>query len=222
MATAKGKKGINKPTRNMLVPSYAEERLFAAQGYRYIAGIDEVGRGSLAGPVVAAAVILPPKIKAPWLKLVRDSKLLGPARREFLSHHIHKMAVAIGIGSMDNTVIDTQGIVKATQLAMMMAIKQLSPSAEALLIDFMVLPGIKLPQKGVVNGDGLCLSIACASIVAKVSRDHVMTEMDNTYPGYGLAEHKGYGTSRHLYCLAQHGPTPIHRCSFKPVKDSVK
>ena len=204
------------------MPSFAEERLFAAQGYRYIAGIDEVGRGSLAGPVVAAAVILPPKIKAPWLKLVRDSKLLGPARREFLSHHIHKMAVAIGIGSMDNTIIDTQGIVKATQLAMMMAIKQLSPSAEALLIDFMVLPGVKLPQKGVVDGDSLCLSIACASIVAKVSRDHLMAEMDNTYPGYGLAEHKGYGTSQHLTCLAQHGPSPIHRCSFKPVRDSVK
>ena len=222
MAMAKGKKGINNPARKLLVPSFAEERLFEAQGYRYIAGIDEVGRGSLAGPVVAAAVILPSKIRAPWLKLVRDSKLLEPARREFLSHHIHKTAVAIGIGSIDNTIIDTQGIIKATQLAMMMAIKQLSPSAEALLIDFMVLPGIKLPQKGVIEGDSLCLSIACASIVAKVSRDHLMTEMDKIYPGYGLAGHKGYGTSRHLTCLAQNGPSPIHRCSFKPVKDSVK
>ena len=222
MAMAKGKKGTNKPTRNLPVPSFAEERLFETQGYRYIAGIDEVGRGSLAGPVVAAAVILPSKIKAPWLKLVRDSKLLEPARREFLSHHIHKTAVAIGIGSTDSTIIDSHGIVKATQMAMMMAIRQLSPPAEALLIDFMVLPGIKLPQKGVVDGDSLCLSIACASIVAKVNRDHLMVEMDKTYPGYGLAEHKGYGTSQHLTCLARHGPSPIHRCSFKPVKDSIK
>lgn len=221
MAMAKGKKGINK-ARNLPVPSFAEERLFEAQGYRYIAGIDEVGRGSLAGPVVAAAVILPPKIKAPWLKLVRDSKLLEPARRELLSYYIHKTAVAIGIGSTDNTIIDTRGIVKATQLAMMMAIRQLSPPAEALLIDFMVLPGIKLPQKGVIDGDSLCLSIACASIVAKVSRDHLMTEMDKIYPGYGLAKHKGYGTNQHLTCLVRHGPSPIHRCSFKPVKDSVK
>lgn len=213
---------MGKPTRAFSVPSFAEERLFQAQGYRYIAGIDEVGRGSLAGPVVAAAVILPPKIKAPWLKLVRDSKLLGPARRELLSHHIHEAAVAVGIGSTDCASIDSQGIVKATQLAMMLAVKQLSPSAEILLIDFMVLPGIRLPQKGVVNGDSLCISIVCASIVAKVSRDHLMAELDKTYPGYGLAEHKGYGTSRHLACLARHGPSPIHRYSFKPVRDSVK
>ncbi len=222
MATAEGRKGINKPARKLPVPSFAEERLFEAQGYRYIAGIDEVGRGSLAGPVFAAAVILPSKIKAPWLKLVRDSKLLEPARREFLSLHIHETAVAIGIGSMDNTIIDTQGIVKATQLAMMMAIRQLSPVAEALLIDFLVLPDIKLPQKGVVDGDSLCLSIACASIVAKVSRDRLMTEMDKTYPGYGLAQHKGYGTSQHLTYLARHGPSPIHRHSFQPVKDAIK
>lgn len=204
------------------MPSFSEERIFQAQGYRYIAGIDEVGRGSLAGPVVAAAVILPSKIKAPWLKLVRDSKLLGPARRELLSHHIHEAAVAIGIGSTDCAVIDSRGIVKATQLAMIMAIRRLSPPAEALLIDFMVLPGIKLPQKGVIDGDSLCISIACASIVAKVSRDHLMTEMDKTFPGYGLAEHKGYGTRRHLTCLSQQGPSPIHRRSFKPVKDLIK
>ncbi len=204
------------------MPSFIEERLFEAQGYFYIAGIDEVGRGSLAGPVVAAAVILPSGLDASWLNLVRDSKLLNSARRESLSHHIHEAAVTIGIGSADCATIDTQGIIKATQLAMTLAIRRLSPPAEALLIDFMLLPGIQLPQKGIVDGDSLCLSIACASIIAKVSRDHLMSALDNVYPGYGLAKHKGYGTSQHLACLSRQGPSPIHRRSFGPVKDLIE
>jgi len=219
---AKRQKGKGKQTRELPVPSFTEERLFEAEGYRYIAGIDEVGRGSLAGPVVAAAVILPPGINAPWLGLVRDSKLLDPSRRELLSHHIREVAVAIGIGSSDCSIIDSRGIVEATQLAMKLAIRHLSPPPEALLIDFMVLPELKLPQKGVVDGDSLCLSIACASIIAKVTRDHLMTELDMTYPGYGLAAHKGYGTSRHLASLSRQGPSPIHRRSFKPVRDLIK
>jgi ribonuclease HII len=219
---AKGKKGIGRSTGNFPVPSFIEERLFEAQGYFYIAGIDEVGRGSLAGPVVAAAVILPSGLDASWLNLVRDSKLLNSARRESLSHHIHEAAVTIGIGSADCATIDTQGIIKATQLAMTLAIRRLSPPAEALLIDFMLLPGIQLPQKGIVDGDSLCLSIACASIIAKVSRDHLMSALDNVYPGYGLAKHKGYGTSQHLACLSRQGPSPIHRRSFGPVKDLIE
>ena len=200
-------------------PSFAEERILETQGYRYIAGIDEVGRGALAGPVVAAAVILPCHIDAPWLSLVKDSKQLSPAKRELLFHHIHQVAVAIGIGSASREVIDAQGIIKATQLAMELAIDQLAPPPETLLIDYMHLPEVKLPQKGLINGDCRCFSIACASIIAKVTRDHLMMELDRAYPGYGLAHHKGYGTKLHLACLCRLGPSSIHRQSFRPVKD---
>ena len=207
---------------NLRIPSFAEERILEAQGYRYIAGIDEAGRGALAGPVVAAAVILPCHISAPWLNLVRDSKQLSPAKRELLFHHIHEIAVAIGTGLASREVIDTQGIIKATQSAMKLAIDQLSPPPETLLIDYMRLPDVELPQKGITNGDSLCFSIACASIIAKVTRDHLMMELDRAYPGYVLAQHKGYGTREHLACLRRLGPSPIHRHSFKPVKDLIQ
>lgn len=203
------------------IPSFVEEERLTAQGYRFIAGIDEVGRGSLAGPVVAAAVILPARIKAPWLNQVRDSKLLSPARRGTLFHHIHKIAVSVGVGVVSHEVIDTRGIARATQLAMKLAADQLSPSADYLLIDYMLLPKVLLPQKGVIDGDSLCFSIACASIIAKVSRDRIMTRLDKFYPGYGLAQHKGYGTGGHLSCLRQLGPSHIHRQSFRPVRDVV-
>lgn len=172
--------------------------------------------------MVAAAVILPRRISTPWQSLVKDSKQLSPARRELLFHHIHKIAVAIGIGLADHEIIDAQGIIKATQLAMQLAIDQLSPPPDTLLIDYMRLPEIKLPQKGITHGDSLCFSIACASIIAKVTRDHLMIELDKTYPGYGLARHKGYGTREHLTCLGQLGPCPIHRQSFQPVKDVIQ
>ncbi len=207
---------------NLQAPSFAEERILEAQGYQYIAGIDEVGRGALAGPVVAAAVILPCNIDAPWLRLVKDSKQLSPARRELLFHHIHKVALATGVGLAGYEVIDAQGIVKATRLAMKLAIEQLSPPPQTLLIDYMHLPEIKLPQKGITKGDSLCFSIACASIVAKVSRDHMMIEFDRAYFGYGLARHKGYGTREHLACLQRLGPSPIHRQSFKPVRELIE
>ncbi len=213
---ANGKLGKANPAK-IPVPTFAEEKLLFQQGYQFVAGVDEVGRGCLAGPVVAAAVILPLKIKSRWLKQVRDSKLLDAPKREELSYFICGEAVAFGIGTIENTVIDTKGIVFATYAAMKMAIKQLIPAPEALLIDYLVLPDIKLPQKGVTDGDSLCLSIACASIVAKVNRDHLMVELDRTYPGYGLAEHKGYGTAEHMRCLSEKGPCPIHRRSFRPV-----
>ncbi len=215
-----GRKGI-RLTNNPQTPSFAEERILEAQGYRNIAGIDEVGRGALAGPVVAAAVILPCHIDAPWLNLVKDSKQLSPTRRELLFPHIHKIAIAIGIGQVGHEVIDARGIIKATQLAMKLAIDQLSPPPEALLIDYMHLPGVKLPQKGITDGDSLCFSIACASIIAKVTRDKLMAELDRAYPGYAFASHKGYGTSEHLNCLHRLGACPIHRRSFRPVKDSI-
>ena len=172
--------------------------------------------------MVAAAVILPRHIDAPWLGQVRDSKQLSPARRQVLFHHIHEIAISIGIGMAPHQVIDTQGLIKATRLAMKLAIDQLSPPPESLLIDYMSLPEVPLPQKGIVNGDSLCFSIACASIIAKVARDQLMTELDRAYPGYGLAQHKGYGTKEHLACLCKLGPSLIHRHSFKPVKDRIK
>jgi ribonuclease HII len=200
------------------MPSFAEEEVFMAQGYQRIAGIDEVGRGAIAGPVVAAAVVLPRQIEAPWFSEVRDSKLLTPARRELLFHRIHEVAISIGIGLIPHDLIDKQGIVRATRLAMKLAVEQLSPPAESLLIDYMRLPEVRLPQKGITNGDNLCFSIACASIVAKVARDRLMVEFDEVYPGYGLAQHKGYGTKKHIECLYRLGPCPIHRQSFRPVK----
>ena len=217
----KGIKGIGL-LNNLQKPSFAEEKILKAQGYQYIAGIDEAGRGSLAGPVVAAAVILPCHIDTLWLNQVKDSKQLSPARREFLFHHIHKVAISMGIGVVPHKVIDAEGIIKATRLAMKLAIDQLSSPPEFLLIDYMRLPEVPLPQKGITNGDCLCFSIACASIIAKVSRDHMMRELDGIYPNYGLAQHKGYGTKGHLACLRRLGPSPIHRQSFKPVKDLIQ
>ena len=207
---------------NLQIPTFAEEKRLEAQGYQLIAGIDEVGRGALAGPVVAAAVILPCSVDTPWLNQVKDSKLLSPARRQLLFHHIHEIAIAIGIGMTPREVIDDQGIVKATRLAMKLAVERLSPPPESLLIDYMHLPEVPLPQKGITNGDRLCFSIACASIMAKVARDQLMVELDRVYPGYGLAQHKGYGTKKHIACLQKLGPSPIHRQSFKPVRETIE
>ena len=204
------------------MPSLAEEVKLRAQGYQRIAGIDEVGRGALAGPVLAAAVILPYQIDAPWLNQVRDSKQLSPARRELLFGYIREVAISVGIGMVRHEVIDNQGIAKATRLAMKLAVDQLSPPPESLLIDYIRLPEVPLPQKGITNGDELCLSIACASIVAKVTRDRLMIELDSIYPGYGLANHKGYGTRAHLSCIYRLGPSTIHRRSFQPVKGMIQ
>jgi ribonuclease HII len=153
---------------------------------------------------------------------VRDSKLLSPRQRVALFQCIQEIAIAVGVGYADCQVIDTQNIARATELAMRLAVGRLSPPAEALLIDYMHLPGVRLPQKGVVDGDTLCFSIACASIIAKVTRDSLMTQLDKDYPGYGLARHKGYGTEEHLACLRRLGPSPIHRRTFQPVKDVMQ
>jgi len=207
---------------NRQIPSFAEEKLLEAQGYQFIAGVDEVGRGALAGPVVAAAVILPSNVNAHWLDKVRESKQLSPATRELLCPYIQGIAIATGIGISGHEIVDTQGIIKATRLAMKSAIEQLSPPPQHLLIDYMSLPEVPLPQKGITDGDGLCFSIACASIVAKVARDRMMVEFDKSYPGYGLAQHKGYGTGAHLTSLHRLGLCPIHRRSFRPVSEVDK
>ena len=202
-------------------PSLNEEKALRAAGYTVIAGVDEVGRGSLVGPVVAAAVIMPENIKARWKSLVRDSKQLTANEREELYPLIKEVAVSAATGAISNDIIDSIGIAKATCRAMIVAIRQLAPQPQFLLIDFVKLD-LSIPQKGIVDGDSLCFSIACASIVAKVTRDRLLTEMDRQYPGYGFANHKGYGTKQHLACLRRHGPCPLHRRSFQPVNDIIK
>ena len=201
-----------------IIPDFVEEEKLTAQGYRLVAGIDEVGRGALAGPVAAAAVVLPGDADFPWLSQVRDSKMLTPRRREFLSSHIQEKAVAIGIGMVSPEEIDAKGIFKATRLAMQQAVSQLSCLPQFLLIDGISLPDLSLAQKKIIHGDQRCLSIACASIVAKVTRDRLMVELDQVYPGYALAQHKGYGTKEHFACLERLGPSLIHRHSFAPLR----
>jgi ribonuclease HII len=200
-------------------PSFAEETELRSQGFSLVAGIDEVGRGSLMGPVMAAAVILPEKLKGRWKSRVRDSKQLTAKAREFLFDFIVEAALTWGIGSSSNNEIDEVGIAKATRLAMVRAIKQLDPQPQFLLIDYVRLKESHYPQKGIVDGDSLCFSIACASIVAKVTRDRIVIEMDKEYPGYGFAEHKGYCTEQHLACLQIKGPCPLHRRTFSPVSE---
>jgi ribonuclease HII len=203
-------------------PSLAEEKALRAEGYRLIAGVDEVGRGALMGPVVAGAVIMPDNIKARWKSKVRDSKQLSPEAREYLYPYIKETAIASATGSIPNGVIDSVGIARATCLAMISAIQQLSPQPQFLLIDYVRLHELLIPQKGIVGGDSLCFSIACASIIAKVTRDRMVVAMDRDYPGYGFAGHKGYGTKEHIACLREKGPCPLHRRSFRPVSDIIK
>ena len=202
-------------------PTFLEEKDLWQRGFHYVAVIDEAGRGPLAGPVVAAAVVLPPDFKARWKNQVNDSKQLTAAEREALFPRIKDAAISFGVGFTDAQIIDTGGIAKAGRLAMKMAVEQLDPAPEFLLVDFFNIPEIKLPQKGITHGDCLSFSIACASIIAKVTRDHYMVEMDKKYPDYKFAEHKGYGTREHLECLKRYGPSQIHRCSFQPVRDTM-
>ncbi len=180
-------------------------------GYDLICGIDEVGRGPLAGPVTAAAVILP---KDCDLLYLNDSKKLSPAKREELSEKIRSCALAFGIGSVDNTVIDEINILNATYEAMRLALKSLSLSPDILLNDAVTIPGVSVPQVPIIKGDAKSASIAAASIVAKVERDRFMTGLDEVYPGYGFAKNKGYGSAEHIEALKRLGPCSIHRKSF--------
>ena len=201
----------------MKLPTFDQEAALQAQGYRLIAGVDEVGRGALAGPVMAAAVILPLGVDFPWLGSVRDSKQLSPKQRERVFDLVQRAGIPFGLGSVPHATIDEVGIVQATRMAMAQAVDSLPWRPDFLLVDALSLPEVDLPQKGIIRGDQLSFSIACASIVAKVSRGRQMMELDGVYPGYGLARHKGYGTRQHLQCLGQLGPCAIHRRSFAPV-----
>ncbi len=202
-------------------PNLDHENELKSQGYDLIAGIDEVGRGALAGPVVASAVILPRPANLPWFGLVRDSKELNYKKRESLFELINKEAVAVGIGIVPSQVIDSINILKATKLAMVQAVEKLPKQPHFLIIDRVTLSQCPIPQRGITRGDKLCLSIACASIIAKVTRDRIMEEFDQIYPGYGFAQHKGYGTGSHMSCLRKLGPSPIHRLYFAPVRNLI-
>ena len=192
----------------------AYEKELYTQGIDLIAGVDEVGRGPLAGPVVAAAVILPENCKIPGLN---DSKKIPKSKHKEIYEAVLQNAVAIGIGIKDNQVIDQVNIYEATKLAMMEAIGQLEPQPQHLLIDAMKLD-LPIPQTSIIKGDANSLSIAAASIVAKVTRDQMMEEFDCEYPGYDFTQNAGYGTANHLAGLDKLGVTPIHRRSFEPVK----
>jgi ribonuclease HII len=203
------------------VPNLDEESALISQGYRFIVGVDEAGRGALAGPVVAAAVVLPPNGSFPRLHAVKDSKLVSPAKREELYALIIEESIATGVGIVASDVIDSVNILNATKIAMRDAVRQLACTPDYMLIDGLTLTRMPYRQKCIVKGDRLCLTIACASIIAKVIRDRIMNEYDNLYPGYGFARHKGYGTEYHLSCLKEQGPVKIHRYSFTPVKNTI-
>ena len=184
-----------------------------SNGALLVAGVDEVGRGSLFGPVVAAAVILDPKYRVRGL---RDSKLLPADRREILAERIRQHAVAWAIAAVDAARIDQINIYQASRVAMRLAVAQLHPGPDHLLVDALRLD-CDLPQNAIIHGDALSASIAAASIIAKVERDRMVCEWDPVFPVYGLASNKGYSTPRHIAALREHGPCPLHRQSFAPV-----
>jgi ribonuclease HII len=203
----------------LIFPDLSFETELWANGRRHIAGIDEAGRGALAGPVAAAALILPQllNIKAK-LSGVRDSKQMTPNQRENWVRVLRAIALAWGVGFASHEEIDALGILPATRLAARRALESLAVRPDHLLLDYLKLADVDLPQTSLVKGDCRSLSIAGASILAKTARDALMRELDGQYPGYGFATHKGYGTAAHLGALARLGPCPEHRLSFAPLR----
>ena len=204
------------------MPDLALEAEFRAEGHRLVAGADEAGRGPLAGPVTAAAVILPPDLdpNADWLRAIDDSKRLTAARRESAAESIRNNALAFAVQHVQPDAIDRIGIGPAVLQAMFAAVSALRPTPEALLLDWVSVRHCPLPYRTVVKGDAKSLSIAAASILAKTARDEVMIRADQDYPGYGFAKHKGYATAQHLRSLSEMGPTPVHRRSFNPLRQA--
>lgn len=203
----------------MLKPE-TEQKMFA-QGYQAVGGIDEAGRGPLAGPVVAVCISADPglDLNDDRLKDVKDSKRLSEKKRYEVCDLIKEVFPAIGVGICDHKTIDRVNILEATFLAMKIAISALKLKPDMVLVDGrMLIPNMSLAQQAIIGGDNKVLTIAAASIVAKVTRDKIMLELDNEYPQYGFVRHKGYGTREHLASLKQHGPCPVHRQSFAPVK----
>ncbi len=200
-------------------PTWEHEVALWGEGFTALAGVDEAGRGAWAGPLVAAAVIIPPKAvreTLPWAA-VRDSKLLTALAREQLYPQIFAQALAVGVGVVSPALLDLIGLGPANRLAMVRAIRALPQPPDHLLIDAFKLRSLKLPQRSIIHGDRISAAIAAASIVAKVYRDRIMRGYEADYPGYGFASHKGYGTAAHQTALAQRGLTPLHRCCFAPI-----
>src|SRR5450759_2141242 len=213
--TSSGRLQIETWHRARLDPDFAEERALWVRGFRHVAGIDEVGRGCLAGPVTAAAVILPPD----WMpRGLRDSKLLKPEDRRRLDAEIREHAVAWSIAFVSSDLIDRINILQATLLASTLAAARLPVRPDALLLDAVALPEVSLHQRVLVSADRLCASVAAASVIAKVARDSLMEDYDAQYPGYNLAGNKGYAAPEHLAGLAELGLSPIHRLSFAPCR----
>jgi len=194
-------------------PYHYEARAWKT-GVSRLAGIDEAGRGPLAGPVVAAAVIIGPERR---IKGLADSKLLTAEQREALFHLISERAIAVGVGLVDHETIDRINILQATRLAMIDALARLTVAPDFVITDFVSLSGLGCPQRNLIDGDARCASVAAASIIAKVTRDRLMLEADRAFPEYGFARHKGYGTPEHLAALDRWGPCPLHRRSFSGV-----
>ena len=205
---------VRKPVANR-----KEETALLGLGYTYVAGIDEVGRGPLAGPVMAGVVVFPPGLRGRWLRSVRDSKVLTAKQREDVLPRIREAAIVAEVGSSSAAEVDEIGIVPATRLAIQRALNSIPLLPQYLLLDALDLPAVKIPQKSIIGGDAKCVSIAAASIVAKVERDRLMAEADEQYPGYAFASNKGYGTAQHLRELRERGPCEIHRFTFAPVRD---
>ena len=187
-------------------------------GFQLVAGIDEAGRGPLAGPVVAAAVILPAGLQ---IKGVNDSKKLSPDTRERLFDTIMSQALSVGIGMGSPELIDRINILQATRHAMLAAVSELAPQPDYILIDGINTINSLIPQKTIKKGDSLSLSIAAASIIAKVTRDRLMVELDRVHPGYGFSGHKGYGSALHMEAIRRLGPSPVHRLTFGGVKEHL-
>ena len=204
----------------LLVCSDAPEQALRYRGFRLIAGVDEVGRGALFGPVVAAAVILPQRISGLARAGLKDSKQLTREQREKLDRRIRKVALAVAVAEVDAETIDRVNIYQATRMAMLSAVQSLAIAPDHLLIDAMQLDHA-CAQTRLFYGDALSLSIAAASVVAKVHRDRLMRELDLAHPGYGFASHKGYGTPEHRRSLAVLGPCPLHRRTFAPVRAAL-
>lgn len=194
----------------------AFERACRRSGYKQIAGIDEAGRGALAGPVIAAAVILPLNCNIDGL---RDSKQLTPKQRDRLADKIYSVALSVGIGSADNRTVDHLNVLEATLLAMQNAIEKLTPQPDYLLVDGINLPATDIPGEALPKGDNRSYSIAAASIIAKTTRDRIMIELDRTHPNYGFQKHKGYPTPQHRQAIAQFGASDVHRQTFKLLPD---
>lgn len=202
----------------VITPTYAEEAALHEDGYAVIAGVDEAGRGSIAGPVVAGAAVLPIHPSGDWISGIRDSKLLTPRRREAALQRMRDIPVQMATGAASSEEIDSIGIIGATRAAMTRAIDALPVRPDFLLLDAILLPDVDIHQNSIIKGDAKCLSIAAASIVAKVTRDSMMRDLDEEYTGYGFAQHKGYATRQHLDCLEVLGACPIHRRTFAPVR----